>query len=689
MATEDEFAEQTEKLRQLGIEQEEIESKIKTLRAEHRSIIYAKKFLQDWTQEIEELKNIEKLSEEDNIIKYILGDMEKKVKRDTLVKLVNFLTNVSAFTENPLNTSIRGKSSTGKTYTAKEGTEYFLFDRENVWRLGGLTPKAILHEHGILIDDDGKEIRPDIERPEKPKKKDYKDEKNKLDETAYNADLQKYEADSIDWERRMRNSKQLIDLEHKIILFLEPPEEDTIQILLPILSHDMKEYDYKYTDPNSQKTITTRIRGYPSTICCSTNKRTFTEEYLTRCFTISPEESPEKFHEANQLTDDKDFLPWEFNEKTEKRENIEILLRYIRRKLVKEGHKIVNPFKQAEILRYKTGRDMRDFTHFKQLIKAITAINLPWRPVIEIKDKKYYVVSFKDVINALEIYAQVIEATRTGYDQRLLDFYYKIVMEKGDAKVDELTEDYEEEFGEHLTKDTIRGMLRALEHHEYVHIHKNPKDERENIYTALVMEGNAQEDMKKQGFIRFSQSLISMELDIKKTFLEWLKYIRMGNPSYKNKKIFDDLIKKIFISGGSNNLIFFNDAELSNEEKKDRNISVEESLINPYSLSSLNELVDSIRHKTKSNNKEEQSNEAEKDENNHKKEIKEVKDNSAQLLDEQLEELIEKQPEEEVEIELEDVPEPKKTPEQIEQDKKDDANFIADVESLKVGGDEE
>ena len=82
--------------------------------------------------------------------------MRKTVKHDTKIQNITFKVCLSAYSKNPLNFGLRGYSSIGKTYVVTETIKYF--PEADVWLLGGLSKKALIHSYGILCDENGKEI---------------------------------------------------------------------------------------------------------------------------------------------------------------------------------------------------------------------------------------------------------------------------------------------------------------------------------------------------------------------------------------------------------------------------------------------------------------------------------------------------------------------------------------------------
>lgn len=89
----------------------------------------------------------------------LMQHIHKRVKNDYGHINVVLCTALSAYTDNPLNYFVKGQSSIGKTHGITETLK--MFPQDNIWYLGGLTPKALIHEHGVLVDADGNEIEDD------------------------------------------------------------------------------------------------------------------------------------------------------------------------------------------------------------------------------------------------------------------------------------------------------------------------------------------------------------------------------------------------------------------------------------------------------------------------------------------------------------------------------------------------
>jgi hypothetical protein len=99
----------------------------------------------------------------------------------------------------------------------------------------------------------------------------------------------------------------IVDLEQKILIFLDQPHYMLMEKLRPILSHDRKELYYKITDRNQKRGLRTKnviLRGFPTIIFCSA-KLDLDEQERMRVFLLSPEVEEEKIIESIYLLGEK------------------------------------------------------------------------------------------------------------------------------------------------------------------------------------------------------------------------------------------------------------------------------------------------------------------------------------------------------------------------------------------------
>lgn len=178
----------------------------------------------------------------------IIDILSLTIKRDEDIKLITFLCMLSAFTkEDQFNISFNGPSSSGKSFIALQVSK--LFPDTSIMKLSGASPTAFFHEQGKLDPD---------------------------------------------------NHTITVDLEGKIIIFLDQQNTLLLQKIRSLLSHDEKLITFKITDKNQKggnKTKTIIIKGFPAVIFCSASL-TMDEQECTRFLLLSPEISPDKLSEA-------------------------------------------------------------------------------------------------------------------------------------------------------------------------------------------------------------------------------------------------------------------------------------------------------------------------------------------------------------------------------------------------------
>src|SRR3989338_3244389 len=169
------------------------------------------------------------------------------IKRDEENKVVTFLCELAAYTENAqFNVSYNAPSSTGKSYIPTEIAK--LFPQEDVMELAYCSPTAFFHDAG-----------------------------------EFNKELNGYK----------------IDLSRKILIFLDQPHNDLLARLRPLLSHDKKEISLKITDKSQKHGLRTKnilIKGYPSVIFCTAGL-TIDEQEATRFLFLIPEKNKENEEE--------------------------------------------------------------------------------------------------------------------------------------------------------------------------------------------------------------------------------------------------------------------------------------------------------------------------------------------------------------------------------------------------------
>lgn len=460
-----------------------------------------------------------------DLINYVLADLDKRIKKDDATKLSVFFTGLSAYLPEPMNLFIKGESGTGKSYNVVETLNYF--PQEDVVFLGHLSPKALIHGHGILVDKYGRAL--DLtDKPIKPKRKDYESEDK------YKEALEKYREQLKAYADKVRDSYTIIDLSHKILVFLEAPESETFRMLYPILSHDRKKIEYRFTDKTEKgqfKQSRVVIKSFPATLFLSTEHK-YVEELSTRGFTVTPEASKEKIDQANILTNLKAAQPWQYDHETEETKVIRTLIESLKKQMEDGKTDLVVPFLNLhEIFPKEIVRDMRDFQHFIQFLKAVTFLHFYQRPLMKIEDKRFLVSNVEDVKKSLELYMKIFETTRTGTQQRILNFYHEIVKKKTSWRLKEITEEYNKTHKKKLSSETIRKKLERLDEIGYVDTQKDAADKRLNVYIPLVSED------EKDAFSQNLENLTILSSKLKTGLDQWIEKIRQTASFYSYKDL--------------------------------------------------------------------------------------------------------------------------------------------------------
>jgi hypothetical protein len=508
--------------------------------------------------------------------------LSRNVKRDEVTKNLVFLTKCSAYTPEPINLFLRGESSIGKTYNVVQVTNYF--PKEDVWLLGGLSPTALIHQHGILVDKNGEVILP----RDKPDKQASAEEKEA-------------------WRNRLKDAYYLVDLKGKILVFLEAPSYETFNMLRPILSHDAEEISYRFTDKSGKGQLQTRhvvIRGWPATIFCSTKEK-YVQDLATRGFSHTPETTEQKYQEANVLTGSRAAFPWKY-----KRDFdfmlLEAYIRFLKNNL--EGVKIIVPYGEhfAQKFPSKFPRSMRDFKHLLNLVKVSALFHFAQRPVlmrkvrVEVAGKDltvpeyresgecYVMATTHDYDFVMDLWSEIRETTETSAPGHIIKFFHENVeavaaeklneLSKADLKsqlqigdveftVEDLTDRWNKKFEDKKSSDTIRRYSDFLCDIGYLTKNADPENKKRNLYHII------HENEKFRKYTHFSFADI-FTLDSFKAWLNEADSITAANHfALRENMISDgdvsceDIFKRYFLSeSASAAVIGLSDSKASSDE---------------------------------------------------------------------------------------------------------------------------
>lgn len=287
--------------------------------------------------------------------------------RDEAVRKAVFLVGVSAYTDNSQALSLQQIHSSGRTTIMTRMLSYF--DDNDVWILGKLSPTSLIHERG-------------------------------------------------EWDEEKQAF--IINLDCKILGFVENPTLEVLQMLRPLLSHDKRELVYKITQhikTGRLRTITSILKGWPAFIFAGA-RMPATEEYKSRWLTASPEVSPDKIKKVLEKQAEMFQEPERFHP-DEETETIKAAVRILREKYPIRV-KVAFANLVAKHFRSRHPEDMRWFKRFLGLIQASAALHCFQRE----KDADGYVLaSTEDLKIAYEVFKTIETSTALGLGRHLISFW--------------------------------------------------------------------------------------------------------------------------------------------------------------------------------------------------------------------------------------------------------------------------
>lgn len=302
------------------------------------------------------------------------------IKKDVINKLITFLCELSAYTEDSqFNISFNAPSSTGKSYIPTEIAR--LFPEEDVIEIGYCSPTAFFHDVG-----------------------EYDKEKNLY----------------------------VVDLSRKILIFLDQPHTLLLQHLRPLLSHDKKEINIKITDKSQKFGLKTKnivIRGYPSVIFCTAGLK-IDEQEATRFLLLSPETSQEKIRESIHEKIKKETNVNEYRMQIDEDSNRTLLkkrIQAIKEENVKEirissAEKIEETFlKNNRVLK---PRHSRDIGRLISLVKSYALLNLWHRE----KDGQVVIANDDDINEAFLLWNRISESQELNLPPYIFNLFKEIIL---------------------------------------------------------------------------------------------------------------------------------------------------------------------------------------------------------------------------------------------------------------------
>lgn len=316
----------------------------------------------------------------------LLETLGLTIKYDAENKLATFLCELSAYTESAqFNISYNAPSSTGKSYIPTEIAR--LFPEGDVMEIAYCSPTAFFHDVG-----------------------------------EYNKDKNGY----------------LVDLSHKILIFLDQPHNELLARLRPLLSHDKKEIAIKITDKtqkNGTKTKNILLRGYPSVIFCTAGLR-IDEQEATRFLLLSPEVNQDKIQQGISATIRKeansdDFKSW--LEENPDRMLLKERIRAIKLEKIKEiniaSHETIE---EKFLTKNKTlkPRHQRDIKRLLSLIKSFAILNVWWRE----RNGSTITANEDDINEAFKLWDKISVSQELNLPPYIYNLYKEVILPAWEEK---------------------------------------------------------------------------------------------------------------------------------------------------------------------------------------------------------------------------------------------------------------
>jgi hypothetical protein len=382
------------------------------------------------------------------------------IKKDKPVKIITFLSVLTAYTENEqINICLNSPSSTGKSYIAKEIID--LFPPEDVRKYSYATPTAFFHttefdeEEGIFVE----------------------------------------------------------NFERKILVFWDQPNTELLKKLRPLLSKDEKELILKITDKSEKRglrTKTVKLIGFPVVIYFTANPL-MDEQELSRFLVLSPESDEEKIKSAFEEKLKKLSSPADYQKELEEnpeRQLLKLRIRAIRQQKIKQVKippDVLNYLRERYLtLKNKLQNiDLRDIEKATGIMKAYALLNFPFR---ERLPDGSLLLTKKDVDVGIELWKEVVESRNYNLTPYAYKFY-KEVFEPAYEETEtpltfaDLDKKHTEIYGvplqEHVWRRQLRPLLIGAGLIEEM---QDQTDKRRKLYVPIVKKDKKEEDLTEWDF---------------------------------------------------------------------------------------------------------------------------------------------------------------------------------------------
>lgn len=401
----------------------------------------------------------------DDPMGYVRDIILKEAKQEGLLVDQLLYVMLSSKTNNPMNLAINAPTGEGKNWVLEKVAA--VFPEDDVIFLHGMSDKALFHENGNFVikatDIDFTSFNPQFDETLLDDFGYYQwdyvnkqidkrlDEKVGLEDPNSKSVAQLKEEVEQKRKHLQQFVKKLINLEHKILIFLDTPRMSLFSALMPLLSHDRYEAEYKYVDTNAGiKTYKNLLRGWPCFIFAQAvdySKHERWPEVQRRFIITNPKmDSKQKYQEAIHLIMQKNCLPDFIYQKQvvsdDEKQRAKEIVYYLCDKIAKVcrplrpgANNIFVPYQEAveSALSKEQTSDMAAAKRFSAFLSLLPMINIHKRPhIIVHTDRKdgegpsietLPLATFDDLKDA-----KYITQYSSGVRPYILQWYYEILI---------------------------------------------------------------------------------------------------------------------------------------------------------------------------------------------------------------------------------------------------------------------
>lgn len=431
--------------------------------------------------------------------------LSSTITHDDVNKQIVLLAGVLNYTDElQLNIGFNSGSSTGKSYIVLEVLK--LFPQVDINRYAYVSTQAFYWETGSLTTEDGKPL---ADRDA------YVEEG--LNEWTVNNPIPEMGEGRKSWrENRGQEKSRLktewnniektitVDLEKRVLVFIDMPSDNLLQRLRPMLSHDLKELEVNITDKDGSggnKTKHIRIKGYPTVFFLSAGISA-NEQERNRMFMLSAETSQNKLTASIKMSAKAMGNRQKYKEainQNAKRTELKERVQMIRDAQISDVQindadveRIVSRFLNEHPK--LSPRNQRDFPRLFALIKAHALLNMFQRE----KQNDVVIVNDIDIEAGYDLYSEVADANELGISPVLYEFLEKElkrhIPEEGVLQT-EVPKWWFSRFSEHLSRTRLEEYLSLLSDVGLIEVQKDTTDKRRNRVFLL---GREQDKLLKE-----------------------------------------------------------------------------------------------------------------------------------------------------------------------------------------------